>query len=93
MKTYTKKDTGGIQISKAIKFHESRCLGCKETFLLSNNYNMDPKHSYCPECFQLYCTENIDGTIRLKDEKWEADKSYKNELEAPTHRGKTRTNL
>jgi hypothetical protein len=71
------------------EYVEKKCLECKQVFEVRVDKSATLYGSYCPICFRGHVIEDIYGELRLlEDDEKIKDKSYKDELQEPTHRGK-----
>ena len=67
------------------------CKDCGQQFEVRTDHLNDYYADYCAQCFFDNVHLYMDGSMELKTEKEkEKDLSYKDELQAPTHRGKHR---
>jgi len=73
------------------EFVEKKCKDCGQMFEVRVDKSGGLYGDYCPICFFANVRLYADGSIEPK-EKTKNDTSYKDELQAPTHRGKHRVN-
>jgi hypothetical protein len=65
---------------------EKKCPFCKNLYLVK----LRAQPNACPLCLRLYFREYLEGRFDPRDEKFESNKEYKDELQGITHRGKVR---
>lgn len=71
------------------EFVEKKCKDCGQMFEVRIDMADSLYGDYCCTCFFANVRLYSDGSMELK-EKTKIDTSYKDELQAPTHRGKHR---
>lgn len=72
------------------KYVEHKCKDCGQTFEVRVDHQNDLYGDYCSQCFFANVRLYADGSMELKKKKSTVDKSYKDELQGVTHRGKHR---
>ena len=70
-------------------FVTKKCKDCGQMFEVREDKHGTLYGEYCAICFFANVRLYADSTMELKD-KEKVDTSYKDELQAPTHRGKHR---
>jgi len=73
-----------------IVYHEKKCADCGQKFEIQDYYKDTLYGKYCSICFNYNVHEYTDGTLEEREDKWTADKRYRDSLQEVTHRGKTR---
>lgn len=83
-----KKDSEETHVHNYV---ERKCKDCRKEFEVRVGYEDTLYGEYCAICFFDNVHLYADGSMELKtDEEKVKDLSYKDELQAPTHRGKHR---
>lgn len=72
------------------EFVERKCKDCGQTYEVRIDKQNTLYGDFCAICFFDNVRLFADGNMELKDEKFVADTSYKDELQGVTHRGKHR---